>query len=130
MYACGTAEAATSAGEVKVAGEVLEVTYEFGCASPKTVGPRDGEIWIHERVDFAVDGIYFVGLRDGPEHGDLSEGIELFLAKCEPCGRVQSYSSEDFYVNPVQFKAGRHSLEIRAPEGYAGTLIMTIELVG
>ncbi len=126
VYACGAAEAAPHAGIAGGPGEPLEVTYEFGCASG-AVGPRDSKIWIHERVDFAVDGIYIVGLRDGPELGDLSEGIELILAKCEPCGWVQSYSAEDFFVNPVQFDAGRHSLEIQAPEDYEGTLHMTIE---
>lgn len=124
VYACGAAEAAPDAGVVGRPGEPFEATYEFDCANKATIGPLDGEIWITERIDIAVAGSYQVALNGGSSRDDVPD-VELRLAPCEPCGRVRSFGlGEIGEAEPLE--AGRHWLEMRAPEDFRGTLTLTI----
>lgn len=123
IFACGAGEAAPDAGLV---AEEFETTYVLDCANESTVGPVGDEIWIVERVDFEVDATYVIALLD--EDGEIPE-VELILAKCEPCGRVHSFAVGEF-IYPEQVKAGRYSLELRAPADFIGTLTLTITRLG
>jgi hypothetical protein len=123
VFACGAAQAAPDLGLVSVEGEQgIDVTFTLDCANEMTVGPLGDEIWTAGRFDVDADDIYIAAM-----HGEGVEipDVELRLAKCEPCGRVDTLPGA--FIGPQQLTAGRYSLELRAPADFRGSVNVTIK---
>ncbi len=118
VYACGAASPLPGV----VVGAEVEVTYELDCASEMTLGPRDGVLWIVDRLEFE-QADYLISLVD--EDGKLAP-VELALTKCGPCSELPWAQVFPADVIIQSFDAGPHELQLRAPEGYAGTLTLTV----
>ncbi|KIG16083.1 hypothetical protein DB30_04955 [Enhygromyxa salina] len=69
-----------------------------------------------------ADEIYIASMSGGP--GVEIPGVELTLAKCEPCGDVRTLPGP--FIGPEQLTAGRYSLELHAPTDFRGRVKVTI----
>jgi hypothetical protein len=123
VFACGTAAAAPDAGVVSESSSI-ERTFTLDCANDKTVGPLGDRIFLVERIDLETDATYLIGM-DG-DGVDIAE-VELVLAKCEPCGKVRTFSGG--FIGPEDFDAGRYSLELRAPAHFSGSVTVTMSKI-
>ncbi|WP_052554921.1 hypothetical protein [Enhygromyxa salina] len=124
VFACGAAQAAPDLGLVSVNGEhAIDVTFTLACANDIMAGPVDNQMWLIRRFDVDADDTYFASMW-GEDGGDLP-GVELTLAKCEPCGKVLTGPGP--FVGPVELTAGRYSLQVRAPADFGGGVNVTIE---
>ncbi|WP_106092783.1 hypothetical protein [Enhygromyxa salina] len=117
VFACGTAQAAPDLGLVSVDGEhTIDETFTLDCANDMMVGPLGDEMWLHRRFDIDADEIYVLGMWG--EDGEDISGVEMTVAKCEPCGHLLTEPGE--FIGPQDFEAGRYALELRAPADFRG----------
>lgn len=127
VFACGAAAAAPSLGTVL---DHLEVSLALGCDQGDTVGTVDsvdGEIWRMWSVEIPVDGNYWFTLRD--EALDLPPvATTLEVSRCGPCEDVHSFGPQEYQFPALAvLEAGRHSLEIRVPDTFDGSLRLMID---
>ncbi|KIG12564.1 hypothetical protein DB30_01274 [Enhygromyxa salina] len=125
VFACGAAQAAPDLGLVSVDGQHrVEETFTIDCANDIMAGPLGDEMWLTRRFEIDADEIYILGMW-GLDDGEEIPGVELTVAKCEPCGKV--LTAPDSFSGPLQLDAGRYALELRAPADYRGRIYVTIQ---
>ncbi|WP_052557524.1 hypothetical protein [Enhygromyxa salina] len=125
VFACGAAQAAPDLGLVSVDGEHrIEETFTVDCANDIMAGPLGDEMWLTRRFEIDADEIYILGMW-GLDDGEEIPGVELTVAKCEPCGKV--LTAPEAFIGPEQLDAGRYALELRAPADFRGRVYVKIQ---
>jgi hypothetical protein len=127
VFACGRKAAAQDLGIVT---EDIERTLEFGCDRAGSVyAPFSGGIQRFFSFEAPVDDIYSFFVWDEAT-GGVPTGLTLETSRCGPCEDVirNSGDESDEWQFPLitSLEAGRHSLEIRLPADFSGTLQLSI----
>jgi hypothetical protein len=112
--ACGEAGAVRRAG---VVDDELSLQYRMGCDEESTADPWVGKISIIEQIEFLHSGVYWVDISDADGN---APPIELELAPCDPCGRVETFVAGDAFDQLEQIEALTYWLELRADKDFSG----------
>lgn len=87
------------------------------------LGPLGDKMWLHRRFDVDADEIHIASMW-GEDNAEIA-GVELTLAKSEPCGRSRTLPGP--FIGPEQLTKGRYSLQVRAPADFHGRVNVTIK---